>query len=191
MSRLPWWAAPAMTDELQRELPALLPRIWRFAMRLTRDVHDAEDLVQRCCLRALEKRAQWQPGTHLLNWLMAIEYSIWMNELRSAQRRRLGSLDADPDRAEREAGASPHGDPEAGLHYRQVVAAVESLPEAQRVVMLLVAVEGLSYREAADLLDVPVGTVMSRLSRGRALVGQKFLRGRGAPATVENHRHEG
>ena len=164
-----------MSDELQRELPALVPRLWRFALRLTRDQHDAEDLVQRSCLRALEKRTQWQPGSSLLNWLMAIEYSVWMNELRSVQRRRMGSLDADPDWADRQAAASPHGDPEAGLHYRQVVAAVESLPEAHRVVMLLVAVEGLSYREAAELLDLPVGTVMSRLSRARALVGRKFL----------------
>ena len=174
-----------MTDDVQRELPALLPRMWRFALRLTRDAHDAEDLVQRSCLRALEKRAQWRPGTSLASWLLAIEYSIWMNELRSAQRRRMGSLDAEADWGEHLAGASPHGDPESGLHYRQVVAAVESLPEAQRVVMLLVAVEGFSYREAAEFLDVPVGTVMSRLSRARALVGRQFqhppaaLQGRG------------
>jgi RNA polymerase sigma-70 factor, ECF subfamily len=184
-------AAVTMSDELQRELPALLPRIWRFAMRLTRDVHDAEDLVQRSCLRALERRAQWQPGSNLLNWVMAIEYSVWMNELRSAQRRRMGSLDVDPDWAEREAGASPQGNPEAGLHYQEVVAAVEALPEAQRVVMLLVAVEGFSYREAAELLNVPLGTVMSRLSRARALIGQKFLGSQGAESFEEKRKHEG
>ena len=164
-----------MDDQLQRELPHLLPRLWRFAWRLARSTADAEDLVQRTCLRALERRAQWQPGTALLSWLFTIEHSIWLNELRSAQRRRTGSLDAEPALDEVAEWVSPTASPELGLHYRQVVAAVEALPEAQRVVMLLVAVEGLSYREAADVLDIPIGTVMSRLARARATVGQRFL----------------
>lgn len=167
--------ALSMDDELQRQLPHLLPRLWRFALRLTRDAHDAEDLVQRSCVRALERRGQWQAGTAMLSWLFAIEHSIWLNELRSAQRRRTGSLDAQSSEQDELLIASSIGNPEQGLHYRQVVAAVESLPEAQRVVMLLVAVEGLSYREAADVLAVPIGTVMSRLSRARLQVGQRFL----------------
>jgi RNA polymerase sigma-70 factor, ECF subfamily len=164
-----------MDDELHRELPHLLPRLWRFALRLTRSVQDAEDLVQRACLRALERRTQWQPGTALLSWLFAIEHSIWLNELRSAQRRRTGSLDGEQALAAMAEPESNTGNPELGLHYRQVVAAVEALPEAQRVVMLLVAVEGLSYREAAEVLDIPIGTVMSRLARARAVVGQRFV----------------
>jgi RNA polymerase sigma-70 factor, ECF subfamily len=176
-----------MDDELQRQLPHLLPRLWRFALRLTRDAHDAEDLVQRSCVRALERRSQWQTGTAMLSWLFAIEHSIWLNELRSAQRRRTGSLDAQTPEQEEllMAAASPIGNPEQGLHYRQVVTAVESLPEAQRVVMLLVAVEGLSYREAADVLAVPIGTVMSRLARARLQVGQRFLT---QPTTVEQNK---
>jgi RNA polymerase sigma-70 factor, ECF subfamily len=178
-------------DTLQRELPHLLPRLWRFALRLARDTHDAEDLVQRTCVRALERRAQWQPGTALLSWLFAIEHSVWINELRTAQRRRTGSLDAggfddgdaidllhDVDSAAGTLGVpapSSAGNPETLMHYRQVVQAVEALPEAQRVVMLLVAVEGLSYREAAEVLAVPIGTVMSRLARARATVGQRFM----------------
>lgn len=181
-----------MEDELQTQLPLLLPRLWRFALRLTRNPHDAEDLVQRSCVRALERRAQWQPGTVLLSWLFAVEHSIWLNELRSAQRRRTGSLDGEAP-AEDDAGlASPDGNPEHNLHYRQVVMAVEALPEAQRVVMLLVAVEGFSYREAADVLAVPIGTVMSRLARARATVGQRFLAGDAAsnPNSTEEHRHD-
>ena len=162
-----------MNDELQHLLPTLLPRLWRFALRLARDPHDAEDLVQRTCVRALERRQQWQAGTAMLSWLFAIEHSIWLNELRSAQRRRTGSLDGEAADTECSIAAS-YGNPELGLHYRQVVGAVEALPEAQRVVMLLVAVEGLSYRDTAAVLDVPIGTVMSRLARARATVGRHF-----------------
>jgi RNA polymerase sigma-70 factor (ECF subfamily) len=177
-----------MVDHFQHQLPALLPRLWRFALRLTRHGGDAEDLVQRTCVRALERRAQWQPGSNLLSWLFAIEHSIWMNELRSAQRRRTASLDGDATAALLDEAPAPGGDPEQRLHYLQVVSAVELLPEAQRVVLVLVAVEGLSYREAADVLDIPIGTVMSRLARARCSIGEKFRRD--APhQTEENPQH--
>ena len=163
-----------INDELQRDLPGLLPRLWRFALRLTRNLADAEDLLQRCCVRALERRQQYRPGSALPSWLFAIMHSVWLNELRALQRRREASLDGEAAYTLDEVPA-PCGDPEQSLLYRQVVAAVEQLPEAQRVVMLLVAVEGLSYREAAEVLDVPIGTVMSRLSRARLSVGERFL----------------
>jgi RNA polymerase sigma-70 factor, ECF subfamily len=163
-------------DPLQRDLPQLLPRLWRFALRLTRNPSDAEDLVQRCCVRALERRLQFQPGSAMLSWLFSIMHSIWLNELRSAQRRREASLDS-MDGFEFDVVSASSGDPEQTLWYRQVVEAVERLPEAQRLVMLLVAVEGLSYREAADVLGVPIGTVMSRLSRARSTIGERFMAG--------------
>ena len=163
-----------MEDELQRQLPPLLPRLWRFALRLTRHTADAEDLVQRSCMRALERRNQWQPGTILLSWLFAIMHSIWLNELRSAQRRREAQIDWEDESAHPVAPLS-EGDPEHALMCRQILSAVHDLPEAQRVVMLLVAGEGLSYREAADVLEIPIGTVMSRLARARMAVGQRFL----------------
>jgi RNA polymerase sigma-70 factor, ECF subfamily len=170
-----------MNDELQsrefqRELPGLMPRLWRFALRLTQHQADAEDLVQRSYLRALERRHQWQPGTSLVSWVFAIMHSIWMNELRSAQRRREGSLAADQE-FDDVIEPSTSADPEYKLMCKQVVQAVNALPEAQRIVMTLVAVEGLSYREAADVLDVPIGTVMSRLARARLSIGQQFLVG--------------
>ena len=163
-----------MSDELHLQLPLCLPRLWRFALRLTRDPHDAQDLVQRCCVRALERRSQWQPGTSMLSWLFAIEHSIWMNELRRSQRLRTESLES-PDFQNTEGlpDAAAH-DPLQHAHYLQVVASVEALPEAQRTVMLLVAVEGFSYREAAEILDIPIGTVMSRLARARSTIGQQF-----------------
>jgi RNA polymerase sigma-70 factor (ECF subfamily) len=163
-----------LNEELDRQLPILLPRLWRFALRLTRHGHDAEDLVQRSCLRALERRHQWQPGTALLSWLFAIMHSIWLNELRSTQRRREAHVDWE-DRLENVAATGTDADPEQALMYRQVIAVVQALPETHRLVLLLVAVEGLSYREAAEVLDVPIGTVMSRMSRARASVGRHFL----------------
>lgn len=170
-----------MNEELQRDelltgLPQLMPRLWRFALRLTQHQADAEDLVQRSYVRALERRHQWQPGTSLVSWVFAIMHSIWMNELRSAQRRREGSLAADQE-FDDVMEPSSSADPEYKMMCKQVVQAVNALPDAQRIVMTLVAVEGLSYRETADVLDVPIGTVMSRLARARLSIGQRFLVG--------------
>jgi RNA polymerase sigma-70 factor, ECF subfamily len=167
---------PVSDDPLQRDLPQMLPRLWRFALRLTRNTSDAEDLLQRCCVRALERRLQFRPGSAMLSWLFCIMHSIWLNELRSAQRRREASIQG-AEVFDIEDVAASSGDPEQGLWYRQVVGAVEQLPEAQRLVMLLVAVEGLSYGEAADVLNVPIGTVMSRLSRARLTIGERFMVG--------------
>jgi RNA polymerase sigma-70 factor, ECF subfamily len=160
-------------DDLPALLPTLLPRLWRFALRLTQNRHDAEDLVQRACVRALERRAQLQPGTSALSWMFSIVQSTWMNELRARSIRGRGRMDWQDD--EIEGFADPAGNnPEIDLMHRQVINAVEALPDAQRVVMILVAIEGLSYREAADVLDVPIGTVMSRLSRARMTIGRQF-----------------
>jgi RNA polymerase sigma-70 factor, ECF subfamily len=178
--------APSVTPALPALLPTLLPQLWRFALRLARHTADAQDLVQRTCVRALERQHQWQPQGQAegspLSWLYAVMHSIWLNEMRS---RRLhpvdsltvdadGDLDNHRDAAEAQIVDTQARDPSERLHFTQVVRAVESLPDAQRVVMLLVAVEGLSYREAADVLEVPLGTVMSRLARARLVIGQRF-----------------
>jgi RNA polymerase sigma-70 factor (ECF subfamily) len=96
-----------------------------------------------------------------------------MNELRARSIRNRGSMDWQDEDIESFADPASHN-PEIDLLHRQVINAVEALPDAQRVVMVLVAIEGLSYREAADVLDVPIGTVMSRLSRARLTIGQQF-----------------
>lgn len=101
--------------------------------------------------------------------------------MKSRRLRQVDSLSRGDDEAEVDVVDNTATDPESSLLYRQVVAAVESLPDAQRVVMLLVAVEGLSYRETSDVLDVPIGTVMSRLSRARLTIGQRF----GAGSSME------
>lgn len=160
-------------DVLSGELPALLPRLWRFALRLAADRHDAEDLVQRTCVRALERRHQLQPGTATLSWLFSILHSVWLNEVRARQIRRHGSIQWSEDLADTVADPTA-GNPEMSALSQQIIAEVEKLPDAQRAVMLLVAVEGLSYREAATVLDVPIGTVMSRLARARLTIGAFF-----------------
>jgi len=160
-------------DELSMTLPSLLPRLWRFAVRLSTNPHDAEDLVQRACVRALERRHQLQPGTSALSWMYSIVHSIWVNELRAQRIRNRSSMEWSEELAD--TVADPSGTaPEVDALHQQIIAAVQGLPDAQRAVMLLVAIEGLSYREAAEVLDVPVGTVMSRLARARLTIGQTF-----------------
>jgi RNA polymerase sigma-70 factor, ECF subfamily len=169
-----------MNTELQRQLPQQNTRLWRFALRLTRHHADAEDLTQRTYVRALEKAEQWHPGTSLVSWLYSVMYSIWMNELRSAQRRREGGFTSDEQELSISSEGTDQGqrsDPEVQLMFKQVVQAVNDLPEAQRVVLVLVAIEGLSYKEAAQVLELPIGTIMSRLARGRLTIGQRFLQG--------------
>jgi RNA polymerase sigma-70 factor (ECF subfamily) len=161
------------SDDLVSELPNLLPRLWRFALRLAGDLHDAEDLVQRACVRALERRDQFRAGTSALSWLFSIVHSVWLNEVRSRQIRQHASIRWSDELSDTVADAASL-DPEMDALHRQVLAAVAHLPDAQRAVMLLVAVEGLSYREAAEALEVPIGTVMSRLARARLTIGQVF-----------------
>ncbi|SRR5258705_8638469 len=159
--------------DLSSMLPELLPKLWAFALRISRDQHDAEDLVQRACLRALERAHQLQPDTSPLSWMYSIVHTTWINELRARRVRSRTSTDWDDIYLETVADPAA-SNPEADVMNQQIVRAVDQLPDAQRAVMLLVAVEGLSYHEAARILDVPIGTVMSRLSRARQAVGSQF-----------------
>jgi RNA polymerase sigma-70 factor (ECF subfamily) len=161
-------------------LPEMLPRLWNFALRISGNQHDAEDLVQRACLRALERAHQLQPDTTPLSWMFSIVHSTWINELRARSVRNRSGMDWDDDLLE--TVADPYAcTPEQNVLNGQILSAVQRLPEAQRVVMLLVAIEGLSYKEAAEALDLPIGTIMSRLSRARQTIGAQF-------GTGKNHR---
>ena len=157
-------------EDLALVLPGLLPRLWRFGLRLTGDAHDAEDLVQRACVRGLERRHQFQAGTSALSWMFSIMNSVWLNEIRARQIRARYNVPLSDEMSETLADPSAM-DPESNALHRQLIAAVDALPDAQRAVMLLVAAEGLSYREVAEVLDIPMGTVMSRLSRARLTLG--------------------
>ncbi len=156
-------------------LPQMLPRLWAFALRLADDTHDAEDLVQRACVRALERSHQLRPDTAPLSWMFSIVHTTWINEVRARSVRHRSRIDWDD--ALMETIADPAAsDPQTAALHAQIIRAVQRLPEAQRVVMLLVAVEGLGYQEAADALGIPIGTVMSRLSRARQAIGGEFGR---------------
>lgn len=165
--------AAAESEALATLLPSLLPRLWRFALRLARDRHDAQDLVQRACACALERRQQLQPGGAALYWMFSILHSVWLNDVRA---RRIRSQTGLPwiEELEETLADSSAVDPELNMLHRQVIEAVGALPDAQRALLLLVAVEGLSYREAAEALDIPIGTVMSRLARARLTIGESF-----------------
>ncbi|GAB3626105.1 RNA polymerase sigma 70 [Pandoraea terrae] len=159
--------------DLPDMLPGMLPRLWAFALRICGDRHDAEDLVQRACVRGLERAHQLRPDTSALSWMFSIVHSIWVTEIRARSVRNRSSMEWNDALVETVADPAQCTPEEYAIH-NQIVSAVERLPEAQRLVILLVAVEGLTYSEAAAVLDVPIGTVMSRLSRARQTIGAMF-----------------
>ena len=141
---------------------ALLPRLRRFAAGLARDPADGDDLCQATVLRALDRRAQWQPGTRLDSWMMTMMRNIWIDEQR-ARTRRGATFVAE------EAGLSvgAGGGQEEAVELGVIDRALRTLPDEQREAVLLVMVEGYSYKEAAGIVGCPVGTLNSRLVRGR------------------------
>ncbi len=157
---------------VRREIVALLPRLRRFARTVARDPHDADDLVQIAVERALTHGDQWRPGSPLAHWIFGIMRNAWIDETRARSRRRR-SLAGDVDVEELR---DPAGDGDADL--LSVEAAMTRLPDEQRLAVGLVLVEGLSYKEAAAVMDVPIGTLTSRLARGRDTL-MTLLGGRG------------
>jgi len=157
-------------DDVRAQLAELLPRLRRFARVITRNVADADDLVQVAVEKALVRAAQWRPGSRLDNWMFGIMKNAWIDEIRSRRRR-------ERVHAPEEAGAAV-GDASAAARdiALSVQAAMARLPEEQRMAIALVLVEGLSYKDAAESLGIPMGTLTSRLARGRealqALLGQ-------------------
>lgn len=160
-----------MTLDFRSQLVAMLPRLRRFALGLTASRDEADDLVQAACEKALAKQDQWQPGTRLDSWLYRIVQTQRIDHLRRAKSSPVSVLeDAMPDWED--AQSADRAENEDLL--RHTLKALEQLPEEQRLVMLLVVVEGHSYREVAEQLGIPQGTVMSRLARARLRV-QEFL----------------
>jgi RNA polymerase sigma-70 factor, ECF subfamily len=160
-------------EEVRLGLPAHLARLWRYALALSHSRDAAEDLVQATCLRALERAGQFEPGTRLDRWLFAILRSVWLNDAR-ARRIRLGQGHV---AAETALVVDGEHEIETNISTAQVLKAIGGLPEAQREAVLLVYVEGYSYREAADLLGVPIGTIMSRLAAARLALTKTTRKG--------------
>lgn len=150
-------------DPVTEGLPAHLARLWRYGLVISGNRDTAEELVQATCVRALERSHQFAAGTRLDRWLMSILHSIWLNEIRSRKvRQGQGLVDADAVLV-----FDGLRETETNILARQVLREVQGLPEAQRETVYLVYVEGLTYREAAETLAVPIGTVMSRLAAAR------------------------
>lgn len=151
------------SQDMGRAASAHLKAVWRFGLSLSGSAETADDLAQATMLRAIERAHQFS-GDRLQGWLMTICRSIWLNELRRAQIRRTGALDS----AEALAIEDINPGAEANIFAAEVFTQVMALPEAQRSTVELVYVQGFKYSEAARILDVPIGTVMSRLSAARA-----------------------
>ncbi|GAB2610367.1 sigma-70 family RNA polymerase sigma factor [Novilysobacter erysipheiresistens] len=160
--RIEQMKAPETVPPMQQRLCELLPRMRRFARSLTGHPQDADDLVQIAVERALLRSSQWREEQGGLEpWLFGIVRNAWLDEARARQRR--GRMFAPEEQGEHVG----HAHVDAHAVVLSVEAAMMKLPEEQRVAVALVLVEGLSYREAAAALDVPVGTLTSRLARGR------------------------
>lgn len=148
-------------DRLRDELASLLPRLRRFARALTRHREDADDLVQLAVERALRHAGQWEPGTRLDSWLFRIMKNAWIDEIRARGRRDEVLL---PEEAGEQVGTTPMDAHTTAMAVQQAMA---QLHEDHRLAVALVLVEGLSYKEAAAVLDIPIGTLTSRLARAR------------------------
>jgi RNA polymerase sigma-70 factor (ECF subfamily) len=149
------------SQEVRSQIAGLWPRLRRFARVIAGNVHDADDLVQVAVEKALARAGQWRPGSRMDSWMFGIMKNAWIDEVRARARR-------DRIHAPEEAGLGV-GDASAAARdiALSVQAAMARLPEEQRLVVGLVLVEGLSYRDAAATLDIPIGTLTSRLSRAR------------------------
>ncbi|HUG45643.1 MAG TPA: RNA polymerase sigma factor [Sphingomicrobium sp.] len=152
------------TPRFEDQLAALLPRLRRFAHALARNTADADDLTQMTIERALRSRDRWQAGTKLDSWALTIMRNLWIDTVRS--RSRLGKHEAGPQEAER-IGTDPTAAIHASIELDRMMAAMQRLPQEQREVVALILIEGFGYREAAEMLGLPIGTVSSRLVRGR------------------------
>ena len=159
-----------MSDNIRPELIQLLPRLRSFACSLTGSVDQADDLVQTGIEKALRHLDSYAPGTRLDAWMFRILRNAWIDTLR-ARRDIAGCDTADADAL---AGDDGRSTTEARLLLAEVRRAMADLSEDQRSVLMLVCVEGLRYREVAAALDIPEGTVMSRLSRARRALAEKL-----------------
>ncbi len=163
-------------SDFTRRLEGEIPRLRRYARALTRDASRADDLVQSCLVRALAKEHLWQVGTDLRAWLFTILHNQHVNDVRRAVRE--GPAVAVEDAAPVLTVAANAG---AVLELRDLDRAIAGLAEEQRQVILLVGLEGMRYDEVAAILGIPIGTVRSRLSRGREALREMMGRAAGAP----------
>ena len=186
-------SAPSSADDFSAEALQFLQPLFATAMRLTRNRADAEDLVQDTYVKAFRHSGQFRRGTNLRAWLYTILHNTWRNRRRDASR---DAVDIDGEQAEQLAAVGSGGEqietPERILMRStldaDLQAALDSLPEAFREAVWLRDVEEFTYAEIAEMLNVPIGTVMSRISRGRRLLYQKLSPAAPVPAEAAGGR---
>jgi RNA polymerase sigma-70 factor (ECF subfamily) len=157
---------PPAPETFEGQILALLPSLRRYSRSLTRSDADGEDLLQDCVEKVLARRRQWR-GLNLRGWVLTVMTNLYRNQRRSTVRSRLVDLDGAVDIAAPEAPTDP-------LERTRLETALNSLSEDHRSVLMLVVIEGYTYQEVATALDIPIGTVMSRLSRARQQIGQRM-----------------
>ena len=162
-------------EALRQEIVSFLPRLRRFARSLTRDPDRADDLVQAACQRALERLGQVREGTRLDSWLYRIVYTRWIDKVRRGKTRSANLVVLTREDAPQAESGRAGNDLAAALDIKT---ALGKLPAEHHAAITLVSVEGYSYEEAASVLDVPVGTVASRVARARNMLGRLLIRGR-------------
>jgi RNA polymerase sigma-70 factor, ECF subfamily len=171
----------SVTDDVRRELVLLLPRLRRFAYALAGDSVRGDDLVQEGCARAFAHLGSYQPGTRLDAWMYRIIRNVWLNTIRASRAR--GEV-LDLDDAPEPVGEDGRDVTESRMTLNRVLHAMRKLPREQQELIALVCIEGVSYQDAAKILDIPLGTVTSRLARGRralyamAVDGSQTLEGK-------------
>jgi RNA polymerase sigma-70 factor (ECF subfamily) len=173
----------AMSTSFSDQLIAVLPRLRRFARGLTGSAVEADDLVQAACERALSRQHQFQEGTRFDSWMFRIVQTIWIDQIRSRDVRKEDGGELEEERL---GSDEPVRRVEARLALDEVRQAMKLLPAEQRTALLLVTVEGLSYKEAAEVANVPVGTIMSRLARARAALQARLDEGGGLRRSTDD-----
>lgn len=158
-------------DSFNQALLLLIPRLRRYAKVLAVTPESSDDLLQATLERAIKKQQQWQKDSHLDRWLFTIMSSIWKNEIRSRVVRQGNGVTEEVDLLW---DSSNENKRDRTFLYEQVFKEVMVLPENQREAIVLVYVEGIKYQEAADILDIPLGTLMSRLARARVALAECF-----------------
>lgn len=164
------WGRSDPQRAVREGLPDCFDRLWRFCVALTGQRTLGDDLAQMTCVRAIEKASQFKPGTHLDRWLFVMARRLWLNELRRNSIRQAESFSS----GEADDIAAENPTSETNIFAREVFHKVNTLPESQRVTALLVFVEGYTYAETAEMLEIPVGTVMSRISTARKILAAQL-----------------
>jgi RNA polymerase sigma-70 factor, ECF subfamily len=175
-----------MSGSFSDQLIAVLPRLRRFARGLAGSAAEADDLVQAACERALARAHQFQEGTRFDSWMFRIVQTIWIDQIRARDVRREGAQDDGSEIGTDESVRRA----EARIALQEVRAVLRQLPADQRTALLLVTVDGLSYKEAAEVVDVPVGTIMSRLARARVALAEKLEAGGALERSVDDAEAE-